>query len=178
MGVIETLSVTRRKALAGACASGAALLAACNAPQAPAMQSAEAAMPTATNVRIGSIRVDTSPVLAQLGNPTAAWAQQALSAQLPQVLAARMAPGKPGAATLAVVVNSINLGDGGPADPDVMTGAVTLDAGEVHMQFPVKAVRNWIPNPTDQALPEQAMQGRIQGLSVAFSYWVRRKMHL
>ena len=171
---METMSFTRRAALLGAGAFGAALLIGCNAPQAPALQSQAAAGPTAPGVHIGAVAVDTSPILAELGNPTAAWTQQALSAQLAQALASRMAPGEPGAATLSVVVDSITLGGGGPANPDVMTGVATLNGRQVHL----KATATWFPNPTDQALPEQAFQGRVQNLSQAFAYWLRRKMHL
>jgi hypothetical protein len=170
---MKNLPVTRRGALTGA-VLGAALLSACNAPQAPGVQSTAVATRIAPGIHIGAIQVDTSPVLAQLGDPTATWAQQAVSAQLAQVLASRMAPGGAGAATLAVVVESINLGGGGPANPDIMTGAATLDG----QQATVNAIKTWIPNPTDQALPEQSIQWRIQGLSQAFAYLVRRKMHL
>lgn len=55
-----------------------------------------------------------------------------------------------------------------------MIGAATL--GERRAKL--TATDAWIPNPTDQALPEQAIQGRIQNLSQAFAYWLRRKMHL
>jgi hypothetical protein len=125
-----------------------------------------AAQPTAAGVHIGAIEVDTAPLLAQAGDPTAAWAQQAVSARLAEALASRMAPGEPGAATPGVVVNSIYLGGGGPADPDVMTGVATLNGRQVRL----KATSTWIPNPTDQALPEQALQGRVQNLSQAFAY--------
>ena len=171
---MDTLTLTRRSALLGLAAFASASLGACNAPQAPAVQSQAAPRPTAPGVHIGAVEVDTAPVLAQLGNPTAAWAQQALQAQLAQALATRMAPGEPGAATLSVVVDSISLGGGGPADPDIMTGVATLNGRRV----PLKATSTWFPNPTDQALPEQAIQGRIQNLSQAFAYWLRRKMHL
>ena len=162
--------VTRRAALFGLGAVGAAALSACNAPQTPAIQT-QAAGPTAPGIHIGAIDVDTSPLVAAVGNPTAAWAQQALPAQLAQALASRMAPG---AATLTVVVNSIYLGGGGPADPDVMTGVATLNGRQVRL----KATYTYIPSPTDQALPEQALQGRVQGLSQAFAYWLRRKLRL
>ena len=101
------------------------------------------------------LRID-PPTLAELGNPTAAWAQQALSAQLAGVLASRIAPGEPGAPTLSVVVNSIYLGGGAPADPDIMTGVASLNGRQVQL----KATSTWFPSPTDQALPEQARVGR------------------
>ena len=171
---MSTHEVTRRAALLGAGVFGAALLGACNAPQGPGIQTQAAMQPTAPGIHIGAVQIDTSPLVAQVGNPTAAWAQQALPGQFARALASRMAPGDPGAATLSVVVNSIYLGNGGPANPDIMTGAVTLNG----RQTPIKAVSTYFPNPTDQALPEQALQGRVQDLSQAFAYRVRRKLHL
>ena len=163
--------VTRRAALFGLGFIG--VLGACNAPQTPAIQT-QARGPTAPGVHIGAIEVDTAPLVAEVGNPTAAWTQQALPAQLARVLASRMAPGEAGAATLSVVVNSLYLGDGGPGDPDVMTGVATLS----RRQVPLKATYTYFPSPTDQALPEQALQGRVQGLSQAFAYRLRRKLRL
>ena len=154
-------------------AAAAAGLSACNAPQTGAVPMAAAA-PTAPGVHIGSIQVDTAPLIAEVGNPTAAWAQQALPAQLAQALASRMAPGEPGAATLSVRIDSLYLGGGGPANPDTMRGVATLNGRQVNL----RATSTYFPNPTDQALPEQALQTRVNNLSQAFAYWLRRKMHL
>ncbi len=154
-------------------AVAAAGLSACNTPQTAAVPM-QAAAPSAPGVHIGAIQVDTTPLLAQVGNPTAAWAQQALPAQLAQALARRMAPGDPGAATLSVRIDSIYLGGGGPANPDIMRGVATLNGRETHL----KATSTYFPNPTDQALPEQALQTRVNNLSQAFAYWLRRKLHL
>jgi hypothetical protein len=35
---------------------------------------------------------------------------------------------------------------------------------------------NYVPSPTDQALPEQALQGRVQALAVAFAYRLKSKL--
>ena len=85
-----------------------------------------------------------------------------------------MAPGDPTAAMLGVRINSIYLGGGGPADPDRMRGVATLNGGRCSLL----ATSTYFPSPTDQALPEQALQGRVQALSQAFAYRLRRKMHL
>lgn len=103
--------VTRRAALLGFGAFGAAGLSGCNTAQAPAVQT-QAQPPPTSGFRISAIEVNTAPLLAQSGNPTANWAQQALTAQLAQAFAASMAPGDPGGATLSVTVNSIYLGRG------------------------------------------------------------------
>jgi len=130
--------------------------------------------PPAPGIRIGAIQVDTAPLVAQVGNPTAAWVQQALPGQLAQVLASRMAPGDPNAATLSVRIDSIYLGQGGPADPDIMKGVATLNGRPVAL----RAISTYFPSPVDQALPEQALQTRVQALAQAFAYRLRRKMRL
>ena len=73
---------------------------------------------------------------------------------------------------LNVRIDTLYLGDGGPADPDRMRGVATLGGRTIN----VRAVSTYWPSPTDQALPEQALQGRVQALSVAFAYRLKRKM--
>ncbi len=145
--------LTRRAVLANLAAFIAVAVSACNAPQTGTVQTQAAAGPPPPGIRIGAIDVDTAPLLAQVGNPTAAWAQQALPGQFAQALASRMAPGAPGAATLNVRINSIYLGGGGPADPDSMTGVARLNGRQTRL----RATSTYIANPTDQALPEQAL---------------------
>ena len=84
--------------------------------------------PTPSGFRIGSIEVNTAPLLAQSGDPTASWVQQALPGQLARVFGAHMAPGAPGA-TLNARVDSIYLGLGGSANPDTIKGVATLSGG-------------------------------------------------
>jgi hypothetical protein len=169
-------SLSRRAALAALGAAALAVLGGCAPTNAPSVQ---AAGPTSA-FHISSIAVNTAPLVAQVGNPTAQWAQDSLPAQLAQVFGANMAPGDPGGATLSVRVDSIYLGGGGPADPDIMKGVATLSggAGGPPRQTSVRGVSTYIANPTDQALVEQAMQGRVQALSVAFAYRLKRKWGL
>ena len=42
----------------------------------------------------------------------------------------------------------------------------------------MRAVSTYCSSPTDQALPEQALQGRVQALSVAFAYRLKRKLRV
>ena len=112
----------------------------------------------------GAISVDTSPLVAYVGNPTAGWVQQSLPGALAQVLG-------PGTA-LHVRVDTLYLGNGGPGDPDRMRGVATLGGRTIN----VRAVSTYWPSPTDQALPEQALQGRVQALSTAFAYRLKRKI--
>ena len=132
-----------------------------------------------SSFRIRAIEVNTAPLLAQSGNPTASWAQQALTRQLPQVLANSMAPGGPGGATLSVRIDSIYLGQGGPADPDIIRGVATLSGGGVRARTArVRTIAVYTPSPVDQALWEQALQGRVQALAQSFAYALKRRMRL
>ena len=155
------LMITRRAALAGFAGFAVSGLSGCNTPQAPAVQTQAAA---ASNYQIA---VDTTPLAAQSGNPTAQWAQEALPGALAQTLSSQT-----GGGTLSVRIDSIYLGGGGPADPDIMRGVATLNGRRVR----VRATATYIPSPTDQALPEQALHGRVNALSQAFAYWLARKL--
>ena len=164
--------VARRTALMGLGALAASGLSGCNTPQ-TAMAPATAPAP-GPGLRIGSIAVDTEPLVAQSGNPTAQWVQSALPGALAQAFAAHMAPGDASAATLSVRIDSIYLGGGGPANPDIMRGVATLNGRQARL----RATATYIPTPTDQALPEQALHGRVNALCQAFAYWLARKMRL
>jgi hypothetical protein len=164
---MSSIIVTRRGALLSFGALAAAGVAGCNTAQPPV---AVAAAPAPVGYRIANIAVDTGPLAAQSGNPTAQWAQQALPGALARALASHMAPGDPSGGALNVVVNSIYLGNGGPGDPDIMKGVATLSRRQVN----VRATSTYFSNPTDQALVEQALQNRVNALSVAFAYRLRR----
>jgi hypothetical protein len=153
--------LTRRAALVGLFALAAAGLGGCNTTPSAGIQPAAASGPGG-----GAIDVDTSPLVAYVGNPTAGWAQQALPGALARVLGSQ-APGG-----LHVRIDTLYLGNGGPGDPDRMRGVATLGGRTIN----VRAVSTYFPTPTDQALPEQALQGRVQALSVAFAYRLKRKL--
>jgi len=153
---------TRRAALVGFGAFALPGLSGCNTPTAGVQPAG------ASGFGIGAIDVDTTPLVAYVGNPTAGWAQQAL----PGALAQALGSGAPGGPPLHVRINTLYLGGGGPADPDSMHGVATLGGRTIK----VHAVSTYIANPTNQALPEQALQGRVQALSQAFAYWLRRKL--
>jgi hypothetical protein len=167
---VRTIVLTRRAALVGFGASAASGLSGCNTAQAPVVgtQTAPAAV---SGYRIGAINVDTAPLVAQSGNPTAQWAQDALPGALAQAFSRHMALGDPSGGTLSVTIDAIYLGGGGPADPDTMKGVATLNG----RQTSLRATSTYIPSPTDQALPEQALHGRVTALSQAFAYWLARR---
>ncbi len=151
-------ALTRRAALFSFGAFASAALSGCNTPT-------TAVQPAAAPSGMDAIDVDTSPLLAYVGNPTAGWAQADLPPALARVLGS-------GAQPLHVRIDTLYLGGGGPADPDSMRGVATLGGRTIH----VHAVSTYFSNPTDQALPEQALQGRVQALSQAFAYRLKRKL--
>src|SRR5271170_5592233 len=155
--------LTRRAALFSLGAFAAAGLSGCNTTPGAGVQPGAASGPG-----IGAIEVDTTPLVAYVGNPTAGWAQQALPGALAQVLRS----GAPGGPPLHVRIDTLYLGNGGPGDPDRMRGVAILGGHTIK----VRAISTYWSTPTDQALPEQALQGRVQALSVAFAYRVKRRL--
>jgi hypothetical protein len=156
---------TRRAALVSFGAFASAALSGCNTMPVAGIQ--PAAAPSGPGV--GPIDVDTTPLIAYVGNPTAGWAQQALPGAIAQVLGS-----SPGGPPLHVRIDTLYLGNGGPADPDTIRGVATFGGRTVR----VRAVSTYFPMPTDQAQPEQAVQGRVQALAVAFAYRLRRRLRV
>ena len=150
----------RRAVLVSLAVFAAGGLSGCNTTPSAGIQ------PVAASGVGGAISVDTTPLVAYVGNPTAGWVQQSLPGALAQVLGPATASG------LQVRVDTLYLGNGGPGDPDRMRGVAILGGRTIN----VRAVSTYFPSPTDQALPEQALQGRVQALSTAFAYRLRRKM--
>jgi hypothetical protein len=166
--------LTRRFVLGGlgACTI-ATVLCGCAPTNAPAVQAT--AQPV-SGVRIRDIQVNTTPLLAQSGNPTAQWAQQALTGALAQTFAPYMAPTDPNAATLSVRIDSIVLGSIGPEGGaiDTMKGVVTLGGAKTRL----RATAFYNPSPVDQTLWEQALQGRVSTVSQSFAQFLLKKMAL
>ena len=94
--------LTRRAALVGFGAFAAAALSGCNTTPSAGVQPMAA-------LASAAISVDTSPLVAYVGNPTAGWVQQSLPGQLAQVLGSRASGG------LHVRIDTLYLGNGGPA---------------------------------------------------------------
>ena len=156
---MRTNDMTRRAALLGFGAFASAGLAGCNTTPTAGVQ-------PGSGLGIGAINVDTAPLVAYVGNPTAGWAQQALPGAFAQAFGSRLPGG------IHVRIDTLYLGNGGPGDPDRMRGVAVLGGRTIN----VRAVSTYFPTPTDQALPEQALQGRVQALSTAFAYRLRRKI--
>ncbi len=169
---MSNIAITRRRvALAGFAAVAAAALSGCNTTQTGVVAGQAGPPPAASGYRISNIVVDTTPLLAQSGNPTAEWVQQALPGALAQAFAAHMAPGDPHGETLSVRINSVYLGNGYAADADRMRGEAALGA----RQATITAPSTWWPNPTDQALWEQSFHSRVEALAQSYAGWLARK---
>ena len=79
--------LTRRAALVGLAAFAAGGLSGCNTTPSAGIQ------PVAAGGLGGPISVDTTPLVAYVGNPTAGWVQQSLPGALAQVLGSRASGG-------------------------------------------------------------------------------------
>jgi hypothetical protein len=156
---------TRRAALISFGAFASAAMCGCNTTPIAGVQPAVAP----SGLGVGAIDVDTTPLVAYVGNPTAGWAQQALPPALAQVLGS----GAPGGPPLHVRIDTLYLGGGNPADPDLMRGVATFGGRTIRVRG---VSTNYVSNPTDQALPEQALHGRVQALAQAFAYRLKQKL--
>ncbi len=118
-----------------------------------------------------NIRVDVSPLRANAGDPTAAWVQQELPAQLAQALAGRMAAN---GGTLVVRVDYLTLGPStgglGPAGSsyDNIQGVAMIDG----VQAPIRATTSYYPSPVDQTMIEQSNHDRVSQLTQALADWI------
>jgi hypothetical protein len=155
-----------------------------------ALQGCATAVPTAatSGLRIRAIKVDVSPIRASMGDPTAAWLQQALPGALGHSLAPYMAPGDRNGATLVARIDYLYLGpsSGGPGfggfdqTQDTIVGALILRGprGGVVANVPLRAIDSYFPMAVDQALVERALQGRVTSLAQAFAGWAPRELGL
>ena len=148
-------------------------LSACNTAPTPAVQS------MASGFRIGSIQVNTAPLVAQSGNPTASWAQQALPGQLAQSFAPVMSPGDPSGATLNVRIELHLPGRGRSRRPrpNERLGDAQRRSGANPRRARAGDRGIHFQSPVDQSLPEQALQGRVQALwRRSFAYSLAKKL--
>ena len=137
-------------------------------------------------LRIRAIKVDVSPIRASMGDPTAAWVEEALPGALAQSLAPYMAPGDRSGATLVARIDYLYLGPssgGGPAPfgytQDTINGTLLLKGPRgVVANVPLRAISSYFPMAVDQALVERALQGRVVALAQAFAGWAPRELGL
>jgi hypothetical protein len=172
---MSAFPLTRRAALA---AIGALVL--------PAL----AEVPSASaqpGLRIRAIKVDVSPIRQSMGDPTAAWVEQALPGALAQSLAPYMAPGDRNGATLVARIDYLYLGpsSGGGGfggfrrTQDTINGTLLLKGSRgIVANVPLRAISSYFPMAVDQALPEQAYHGRVVALAQVFAGWAPRELGL
>jgi hypothetical protein len=139
-------------------------------------------------LRIRAIKVDVSPIRASMGDPTAAWVEEALPGALAQALAPYMAPGDRNGATLIARIDYLYLGpsSGGGGDfggfrrtQDTINGTLVLKGPRgVVANVPLRAISSYFPMAVDQALVERALQGRVTALAQAFAGWAPRQLGL
>jgi hypothetical protein len=136
-------------------------------------------------LRIRAIKVDVSPIRQSMGDPTAAWVEQALPGALAQSLAPYMAPGDRNGATLVARIDNLYLGSssGGPgpfgSTQDTINGTLLLKGPRgVAANVPLRAISSYYPTPVDQTLVERALQGRVTALAQVFAGWAPRELGL
>ena len=168
---MSAFPLTRRTALAGL---GALVL--------PAEMGSALAQP---GLRIRAIKVDVSPLRASMGDPTAAWVEEALPGALAQSLAAYMAPGDRNGATLVARIDYLYLGpsSGGPGffhqTQDTINGTLVLSGPRgVVADVPLRAISSNFPLAVDQALVERALYYRVTALAQAFAGWAPKELGL
>ena len=169
---MSTDVLTRRAALLSFSAFGAAGLCGCNTTQTAGVPAQGAPQPV-TGFRISAITVDTGPLLAQSGNPTASWVQDELPGALAKAFASHMAPGDPSGQTLSVTINSVMLESVGPSGSatDWMIGVATLGGRNTKL----RGTSTYNPTTGDQALFVQADHARVTALSQSFAYWLAKR---
>ena len=172
---MSAFPLTRRAAIA---ALGALVL-----PAVAGMRSVSAQ----PGLRILAIKVDVSPIRQSMGDPTAAWVEQALPGALAQSLAPYMAPGDRNGATLVARIDYLYLGpsSGGGGfggfrrTQDTINGTLLLKGPRgIVANVPLRAISSYFPMAVDQALPEQAFQGRVVALAQVFAGWAPRELGL
>jgi hypothetical protein len=136
-------------------------------------------------LRIRAIKVDVSPIRASMGDPTAAWVEEALPGALAQSLAPYMAPGDRNGATLVARIDYLYLGQssGGPGffhqTQDTINGTLVLRGPRgVVADVPLRAISSYFPMAVDQALVERGLYYRVTALAQAFAGWAPRELGL
>ena len=122
-----------------------------------------------------------------MGDPTAAWVEQALPGALAQSLAPYMAPGDRNGATLVARIDYLYLGpsSGGGGfggfrrTQDTINGTLLLRGPRgVVANVPLRAISSYFPMAVDQTLVERALQGRVTALAQVFAGWAPRELGL
>ena len=140
-----------------------------------------------SGLRFGAIRVNVEPLRAVIGDPTAAWTEQALLQALPQILGPHLAPGDRSAPVLEVQIDWLYLGpnpsgrgSGGGSAQDTIVGSFIVRGprGGIESQIPLRAIRSYLPSAVNQAQPVEGNYWRVVALAQAFAGWAPRELGL
>jgi len=139
-----------------------------------------------SGLRFRDVVVNVEPLRALVGDPTAAWMEQALREALPQVLGPHLTPGDRNAPVLGVRIDYTyfgpstgGTGPGGSAQDTVAgTFLVFGPPGGIESEIPLRAIASYYPSAVDQAMVEQAYYWRTVALAKAFAGWAPRKLGL
>jgi hypothetical protein len=129
--------------------------------------------------------VDVTPLRASVGDPTAAWVQQALPGALAQSLGAYIAPGDPHGATLIARIDDLYLGPNfGPGffggSQDTINGTLFIKGprGGIAAETPIRAITSYHQTPVDQPMRVESNYWRVVWLAQAFAGWAPRELGL
>jgi hypothetical protein len=137
-------------------------------------------------VRLRGIQVDVGPLRANVGDPTAAWVEEALPGLLEQALGAYMEPGARNGAVLIARIDFLYLGpSSGGTGPqgqsqDTIGGVLIVHGprGTVAAETPLRAISSYYPMAVDQPLRVESNHERIVALAQAFAFWTPRELGL
>jgi hypothetical protein len=138
------------------------------------------------SIRFRSIQVDVGPLRANMGDPTAAWLQEALPGLLAQAFAPYLAPGDRNGAALIAQIGFLTLGPSsggtGPlgSSQDTITGLLIVHGprGSVAAETPLQAMSTYYPMAVDQPLRVESNHDRIVALAQNFARWAPSQIGL
>jgi hypothetical protein len=137
-------------------------------------------------VRLRGIQVDVGPLRASLGDPTAAWVEEALPGFLQQALGAYLDPRFRNGAVLVARIDFVFLGPSsggmGPqgSSQDTIGGVLLVHGprGTMPAETPLRAISTYYPMAIDQPLRVQSNHDRIVALAQVFAQWTPRELGL
>ena len=128
--------------------------------------------PVAARPGPGGVRVDVGPLLANSGEPTAAWVAHELPGAIEAALVGSGQAGAPVSVRIDFVLLGPNSGGVGPAgsSPDQMIGEVSVGG----VTRPLRATTYYYPSAVDNVMIEQSNHLRVSRLVQAFADWSAR----
>lgn len=119
---------------------------------------------------VGAIRVDVSPLRASAGDPTATWVEQELPRQLAEALSGRLTPN---GAALTVRIDSLTIGPNKDSRAwDNISGVATIGG----VERPVRATSRYWASAIDPATIAQSNHARVSAAAQALAFWIARDL--